>query len=72
MNTTARRSGSGYTVWPAMAVALAIALPGCAPEEDEKVIRMAWFPCQSAANCWISRWRPSVGKGELAHTGRAR
>lgn len=42
MKTTAPRTGSGYTVWPAMAVAFAIALSGCARKEDEKIIRMAY------------------------------
>ena len=42
MKTTAPRTGSGYAVWPAMAVAFAIALSGCAREEDEKLIRMAY------------------------------
>ena len=42
MKTTVRRTGSGYRIWPAMAVTFAIALPGCAPKQDEKIIRMAY------------------------------
>ena len=42
MKATERYAKAKYTAWAATAMALAIALPGCAPEKDEKLIRMAY------------------------------